>query len=239
MLLHGLGDTAAPFTQLGRSLNFPETACIAIRAPSPLPFDLDGYHWCDDVVFDQSNSSGGGLDADAGFDKACVLLTTVVEEVLVRRCGWNRCAVFFLGFGQGGMAALQFVAEVARDASSTVVDGQEERGGGGGGEGEDAVEFGGVVSIGGPVPHSAPTPMSGRGKIGTPVLLLGAEHGSAVTEAAERRARNDFKTVAVVRWRGRTGDGMMRNVEEARPIMEFFARRLKSRAGVPDGAVEL
>jgi hypothetical protein len=47
-----------------------------------------------------------------------------------------------------------------------------------------------------------------------------------------------FGEVEYIKW-GKAGDGMPTNREEMVPIMRFFARRLKSRAGVPVGAVEL
>lgn len=44
ILLHGLGDTNESFTQLAKQLALPETVCISTQAPSPLPFDLGGFH---------------------------------------------------------------------------------------------------------------------------------------------------------------------------------------------------
>jgi hypothetical protein len=69
--------------------------------------------------------------------------------------------------------------------------------------------------------------------------MLGAERNSVVTNEAELRAKNVFENVKVVRWRGRSGNGMMEKSDEVKPIMEFLAKRLKSRAGVPKGAVEI
>lgn len=97
----------------------------------------------------------------------------------------------------------------------------------------EGVEYGGVVSIGGVLP--ADCGVGGK----TPVLVLGAERNSVVDRKAEERVRGVFEAVTVVRWKGRDGDGMMKTREEARPVMEFFGRRLGSRAGVPEGAVEL
>ena len=37
----------------------------------------------------------------------------------------------------------------------------------------------------------------------------------------------------------RAGDGMPRNRDEMLPIMRFFARRLRSRKGVPEGSIEV
>lgn len=99
----------------------------------------------------------------------------------------------------------------------------------------EGVGYGGVVSIGGVLPADCGV----GGKRKTPVLVLGAERNSVVDKKAEERVRGVFGAVTVVRWKGRDGDGMMKTREEARPVMEFFGRRLGSRAGVPEGAVEL
>jgi len=213
ILLHGLGDSHAPFAALGMNMSLPETTCVAVRAPEPLPFANDGFHWGDDLIFD---SSTGGLDMESEFTKTHNLLKRVVDDVLIGNCGWKRRAVFFFGFGQGGLVALDVASRLsAKEADS---------------------EFGGVVSIGGPLPTSAPSPAQ---KAKTPVILLGAEKNSAINESAEARARNVFDSVQVVHWKGRKQDGIMKTPDEVRPIMEFFARRLRSRAGIPAGTVEL
>jgi predicted esterase len=213
ILLHGMGDTHAPFAALAKNLNFPETACLAIRGPQPLPFDMNGFHWGDDVIFD---SSTGGLDMESAFNRSHEVLKKIIDEILVGTCGWSRRSIFFLGFGQGGMVALDFTSRFPAKGS----DG----------------EYGGVVSIGGPLPTTAPSPGQ---KAKTPILLLGAERNSAITEGVEARVRNVFDVVNVVKWHGRNADGMIKCADEVRPIHEFFARRLKSRAGILPGAVEL
>lgn len=38
LLLHGLGDSAAPFANLARSLSLPQTATLALNAPLRVPF---------------------------------------------------------------------------------------------------------------------------------------------------------------------------------------------------------
>lgn len=211
ILIHGLGDTHLPFAALGSNLNLPETACLAIRGPIPLPFEITGFHWGDDIIFDQST---GGLDSDSGFKKTRKLLREVVEKTLVTKCGWDTRKIFFLGFGQGGMVAL----DVAVGAKDT--------------------EYGGVISIGGALPSDSENIVEGR-RSKTPVLLLGAAKNSAIDMAAEKNVRGAFEFVQVVKWAAMDGDGMMRTRDEARPIMEFFGRRLGSRVGVPEGAVEL
>ena len=97
-------------------------------------------------------------------------------------------------------------------------------------------EYGGVISIGGPLPHSAPSQV-----VKTPVLLIGSEKGSLVSTESEKRVKNVFSSVRVVRWRGRSKDGMMQNKEEMGDVMEFLARRLRSWAGTggPTGSAQV
>ena len=70
------------------------------------------------------------------------------------------------------------------------------------------------------------------------MLICKARSGSTVSDSAIKRAKDVFDDVKMEEW-NRNGDGMMRNREEMLPIMQFFARRLRSRKGVPDGAVEV
>ena len=61
---------------------------------------------------------------------------------------------------------------------------------------------------------------------------------SQVTRLTVDRLKEAFGVVKYVKWE-RADDGMMRNREEMVLVMEFFARRLRSRAGVPEGGVEV
>lgn len=253
LLLHGLGDTAARFASFGRALNLPETICITVQAPTPLPYALvgiEGFHWGDDVVFDQQGSDdGGGLDMDAGFSRSAVqmLAREVVSDVLVRKCGYCLRDVLLLGFGQGGMAALVAARElgvhpppppppsvsvsISTDNNTTTPTSSL------GSSGSDDSSLAGVISFGAPYPLSASTVGP---KNRTPVLLLAgrADANTAVTEAAVRRTKEVFEFVELHRW-PRKGDGLPRNRDEMLPVMRFFARRLRSRQGVPDGSIEL
>ena len=102
LLLHGLGDKHASFTKLGQQLNLPETACVAVQGPQGL-MDLDGFQWGDDIIFDSTN---GGLDADAGFRQSSAMLKALVEDDLIRKCGYRAREIMVFGLGQGGMAGL-------------------------------------------------------------------------------------------------------------------------------------
>ncbi|KAL4896012.1 Alpha/Beta hydrolase protein [Aspergillus ambiguus] len=217
LLLHGLGDTSASFTSLARALNLPETTILTLQAPTPLPFDLPGFHWGDDVSFD---STTGGLDMDAGFARATrVLVDDVVHGVLVRKCGYALRDILVLGSGQGGMAALVAARELGRSPHST----------------SDGGALAGVVSIGAPYPLSGSTVGA---KNRSPVLLVAGRESRAVGDGAVRRTKEVFEFVELHRY-ARRGDGMPQNRDEMFPVMQFFARRLRSWQGVPEGSVEI
>jgi predicted esterase len=160
----------------------------------------------DDVLIDERQ---GEIELDAGFTTIQkVLGEDVIKEGLMQRCGFPARNILFLGFGQGGMAALHVAAQ-------------------------SDLEFGGVVSIGGRLPSQ-----SGSGKSKTPVLVLGGSRSTQVTRSAVDALKVGFTDVEYVKWE-KGEDSMPRNREEMLPIMKFFARRLRSRAGVPEGAVEI
>lgn len=211
ILLHGLGDTHASFTTFAKNLLLPETVCVSIQAPHALPFDLDGFHWGDDILFDQST---GNMDVDAGFARAKTLIgEKAIDKGLVQNCGYRRSDVVLFGFGQGGMVALAVAASLGQ-----------------------AEALNGVISVGGPLPSSIPSP--GAQKLKTPVLILGGNSASLITHSALARIKNTFEFVETVSWE-RKGDSMPRNREELLPIMRFLAGRLRSRRGVLKGSVEI
>ncbi|EEA24357.1 hypothetical protein TMatcc_007445 [Talaromyces marneffei ATCC 18224] len=266
LLLHGLGDTATKFASFGRALNLPETICITVQAPTPLPSSFidipgGGYHWGNDIVFNNDNDARteGALAMDAGFSRARKLLVKdVVTDTLVKKYGYKLRDIMFLGFGQGGMAALDAARELglhppvedempvaatissSTEAQWTPSSASVREGRGKVGDKQYHPSLSGVVSFGAAYPLSASTVAGGGTKDRTPVLLLaGRDDGSsAVTDTALRRTRDVFEFVEIHRW-NRRGDGMPRSREDMLPVMQFFARRLKSRKGVPDGAIEL
>ncbi|MCJ1321799.1 hypothetical protein MMC15_007144 [Xylographa vitiligo] len=210
ILLHGLGDTNHSFTDLGKRLALPETACISLQGPTPLPFDLGGFHWGDDIVFDQAT---GQMDFDTGFSKITRIITSVIEA-LVDKCGYQPREIVLFGFGQGGMAALATAASF------------------------DA-ELGGIVSIGGPLPTLMAASSTSPSKSKSAVLILGGSSRTLITPDAVSRLGTKFQYVEYKKWPNKLADGMPRNRDEMLPIMQFFSRRLRSRAGVPDGSVEI
>ncbi|KAI9374513.1 Alpha/Beta hydrolase protein [Aspergillus egyptiacus] len=226
LLLHGLGDTSTPFTNLASSLRLAETTILTVQAPNGLPFDLPGFHWGDDMQFD---SRTGALDMDAGFTRSTkLMLEEIIKDVLVRKCGYKYREIMIMGFGQGGMAGLV----VAERLFSTLEAGQSHGPGGG--------ELAGVISIGAPYPLSlaGKNTSSGKGKSRTPVLVLAGRDSEVVTESAVKRTKDVFEFVEVHAY-SRRGDTMPRSRDEMVPIMRFFARRLRSWQGVPEGSVEI
>lgn len=206
ILLHGLGDTKASFSSVGRQLILPETTCFALQGPTPLPFDLGGFHWGDDISFDQTS---GRMEFDAGFTKAIKLIKEdIIEDGLMGRCGYQAREIMIFGFGQGAMAAIATALSMSE-------------------------ELGGIVSIGGPRPASESSATSR-----TPLLVLGGSSNTLITRSSVASLRSAFGFIDYQKW-NKSGDGMPQSHEEMLPIMRFFARRLRSRKGVPEGSVEL
>ncbi|KAI5307488.1 hypothetical protein KEM55_008165 [Ascosphaera atra] len=250
ILLHGLGDSHAPFTQFASAINLPETTCLVIRGPVPMPFELSGFHWGDDLVLD---SSSGLPDKDPGFEKSTLTLARgVILETLVKKLGYRTREILLFGFGQGGSVALSVALDVERELAHEQKEqaraddkaGKDDSGSSSAIPPQKEPELGGVVSIGAVLPLSATKPNSPlRGKAKTAVLLIGGSGSGSDSALADmsgvKRTEETFGATQVVRWSGRKGDGMPRNREEMLPIMQFFARRLRSRQGVPEGAEEL
>ncbi|KAL4952531.1 Alpha/Beta hydrolase protein [Aspergillus filifer] len=227
ILLHGLGDTETPFTNLATSLQLSETTILTLRAPNPLPFDLPGFHWADDINFD---SRSGALDMDAGFAKSTkLLLDKVIRDVLVGKCGYKTREIMILGFGQGGMLGLVLAEELSSSASSSSS------------SSEDSGEMAGVISIGAPYPLSLASKTKSQDKKSknrTPIIILSGRDSEVVTDSAIKRTKDVFEFVETHEYK-RRGDTMPRSREEMMPIMRFFGRRLRSWQGVPEGAVEV
>lgn len=166
ILLHGLGDSEAPFATFAKNLNLPGVLAISIRGTSPLPDFLlppssnSGFYWGDDVVISPST---GEIDADPGFSTALRAVSDLIDNVLIKECGWNERDITIFGFGQGGSLALGVAAN--RDK-----------------------EFKGVVSIGGGVPAS----LKKTTKRSTPVMVV---QGTTQDMASVRAQFGDVREV--------------------------------------------
>ena len=101
---------------------------------------------------------------------------------------------------------------------------------------EISVELGGIISIGAGLPNEAAAALDSKCK--SPVLICAGSDSSSVTSTTEEKLKHVFESVEVKRYR-KSGDSMPADRDEMMPIMQFFARRLKSTKGVPEGSVEV
>jgi len=211
----GLGDSSHNFSAFARALNLPDTLCITLQPPSPLPLPLpEGFHWGDDIIFDQSS---GSLDPDAGFTKSSKLIAEdVIKNLLIEQHGYSPRQILLFGYGQGGMAAL---ATVLHSSISSL-------------------SLGGIISIGSTLPSASMLVNGPKNK--TPVLLLGGSKGALMVDGRNgvKKVQSSFEFVESHRWL-KADDSMPKTRDEAMPMMQFLARRLQSRRGVPEGAVEI
>lgn len=208
LLFHGIGDRSAPFGRLARALKLRQTVCLSIQGPFPMPFELNGFHWGDDVVMDPSSSDDNSpeLECDPGFKNALPLIARgVIMDGLIGKCGYELRDIILYGFGQGGCLALAVAAELEELSDK---------------------ELAGVISIGGRLPREIPALVIGK-KWKTPVLLCYGERTKWVSRGDVERLKDKFSDVRIEEW-PRKGDAMPNTREEMYPIMEFFARRLIS-----------
>lgn len=109
LLLHGLGDTPAPFAKLARTMKLPQTAALALCAPLALPAGLEGRMW------HESFEADGELIRASAFERRRLNSLkhqgrASLQALLMRlqRAGWPAHRLFLLGYAQGGTVALDF-----------------------------------------------------------------------------------------------------------------------------------
>ncbi|EXJ91657.1 hypothetical protein A1O3_00207 [Capronia epimyces CBS 606.96] len=217
LFLPGLGDTVANFSSFARALNLPDVLTITLKPPFPLPFPLGpGDQWSEDL---QVDASTGALDPDSPLTRAIGLVAKdVIANVLVGKLKYRPDHVHLIGFGQGGSVA------VSVPLHSSLA---------------SLPPLGSVISIGG-VPPITTSLASSTSRNRTPVLLLsGSKSPLASADSSPlKRVKLAYNFVTYHQWK-KTDDSMPKNRDEVLPMMQFWARRLKSRRGVPDDAVEI
>lgn len=142
-----------------------------------------------------------------------LVLDSVIQDILIDKCGYKAREIIVFGFGQGGMLALRLAKEMGDS------------------------ELGGVVSLGGALPASV-TPATVGKKSKTPIIVCKARNNSTVKDRDIKRLGDSFEFFELKEW-NKNGDGMPASREEMLPIMRFLAKRLRSVRGVPSGSVEL
>lgn len=103
--LHGFGDKEASMAAFARKMALPDTACLCIRAPHPVPFS-DGCCWyMDQALLDE------GLDAlmpanVRTWSQAISHSRAMLHRVLDKLANLPNINLYVLGYGQGGTMAL-------------------------------------------------------------------------------------------------------------------------------------
>jgi len=171
-----------------------------LRQPDTLYILLHGIH---------SMGDGSGRfhwtdnvdDPNYSFITASKKILKLICEVLIK--GSNICPsqILLFGEGQGGMAALSVTAAW------------------------NEVEFGGVISLGGPIPDIFPPPDSEKPNIRTPTLVIGGELG-AVNAPAKARINRMIMHVDVYLEDG-IADDLPNTPRGIAMLQEFLEHRLR------------
>ena len=206
---------AANFSGFAKASNLPDAVTITLQPPFPLVFPVGpGFHWSDDL---QVDASSGSIDQDSPLTMSTSMIVSVITEVLIKQHHFSLPAIHLFGFGQGGSLALSVPLSQNLSTLSSL---------------------GGAISIGGALPLSANHVNNKKSR--TPVCLLGGSRGAFAMDKQSpvKRLRNVYEFVEYHQWK-KADDSMPKNRDEVLPMMQFFARRLRDRRGVPDDFVEI
>eukprot|EP00887_Chlorella_sp_A99_P006042 scaffold22.g6042.t1 len=115
ILLHGLGDSPAPFAGLARRLALPQAAALALGGPGTVPL-MGGRSWFE--AFDSSFELIEGRPGELRRLRSLQATLAALQELLVRlevQLGWQRRRVHLFGHAQGGTVALELIAACKGD----------------------------------------------------------------------------------------------------------------------------
>ncbi|KAG9769334.1 hypothetical protein ABEF93_001767 [Exophiala dermatitidis] len=217
LFLPGLGDTATNFSSFAKALNLPDALTITLNPPFSLPFPLGpGDQWSEDLHVDTTT---GTIDPDSPLTRAVALVAKdVIADVLIGKSRYRPDHIHLFGFGQGGSVAVSVPLRPCLSSSAPL---------------------GGVISIGGYLPLSTPLAAI-TSKNRTPVLVLSGSHSPLASPDSSplKRIKSAYEFVTYHQWK-KADDSMPKNRDEVLPMMQFWGRRLKSRRGVPDDAIEI
>ncbi|KAK0468466.1 Alpha/Beta hydrolase protein [Desarmillaria tabescens] len=199
ILLHGLGDTHKPFSNLGRQLKLPQTAILALRAPDQIPYLYEeAFQWYDS--FDPL----GELIRYPNPTPALDLMKQVLRH-LVEDCAWREDRLHLFGFAQGGSVAAEFGLRWWK---------------------EQKRKFGSIVSVGGPllsyptIEELSPTPIL--------VVHRASPAEPSLPRDAMVALRRAYQSVGDEKLDGRRS-GMPSSKDEWEPIMRFWSEKLSKR----------
>lgn len=104
ILLHGLGDNEDIFFKLGKRLNLPQTAVVALQAPLALPHFEASYMWWNSFDFTTGDELKPTRDEESV--RGCIRkLRSFLDYAISKK--WRPEGLFLFGFSQGATAALE------------------------------------------------------------------------------------------------------------------------------------
>uniref|UniRef100_A0A7S4MZG0 Phospholipase/carboxylesterase/thioesterase domain-containing protein n=1 Tax=Guillardia theta TaxID=55529 RepID=A0A7S4MZG0_GUITH len=206
ILLHGLGDSHEPFLSFGKKLELPKTSVMALRACDSLPLAM-GFSW-----FPVFEADGNMIVPSRTEERRTRGLKSTLDklEVFLRRV-WQQekfkpKSTFIFGFSQGAIVAVNAGLRM---------------------------NLGGVVGVSGSLiqeQHDSSWPPPPGGKSSTPMLLTHgvADERVSITKARACRDRlRGWVEEETMEWKEyNKGHDMVRQQEEVRDLMSFFARHL-------------
>jgi len=140
VLFHGLGDTHHPFARMGRGVNLPQCAVLAIRSRERVPLlEEEAYQWY------PSFDNLGELLKHPNPSEALEWLMKILQH-LTEDIKWPSNRIHLFGFSQGGTVAAELALNWWRSQKS-------------GGSDGGLRALGSVVTVSGP---RSPTPLSSR-----------------------------------------------------------------------------
>lgn len=151
----------------------------------------------------RGNSGYHWADEEGGWDgpfhrSSAMILMDVIKGSLIEKCRYRPQDIVILGYKQGGMVALASAASW------------------------NAIELGGVISIGGPKPSYAHLPATAKAR--TPTLILGASFGN-ISDTALQQIQQTFIHVDPELQPG-THDEIPQSEDELKPLLDFLGHRL-------------
>ncbi|EPY51679.1 phospholipase [Schizosaccharomyces cryophilus OY26] len=211
IMMHGLGDSEQSFAQAARNIPLPNTSYISLRGVYRLPLDFGtpegNWMWGEDVHFDMK----GDLESEADFSKCLSVLRELIRRIVDR--GILSTRIFFFSFGQGGMAALYCVSQLA-----------------------STYQFGGVFSFGGKLPlamtlPSSPFPIS--------VYLFEKRKNSSLDDYEESRLKRTFRSVQRICWNRDEKTDMPSSPREWYVFIETISKKLYVHNRLYEDAIQL
>ena len=104
IVLHGRGDSIAPFLDFRSELGIPEMNMLLINGHRRMG---DGFAWC-------------GLNPTEanGLAKSRTLLRETLDELVAM--GWDERNIFLLGFSEGALTAMDFVLQERQNLAGVI-----------------------------------------------------------------------------------------------------------------------